>query len=100
MNKTKTRPQTTKHGRNDGQNLGKTINDIFNEKLIQHGTSKGVPTSELPSARAGAMRNHHAQSGTTAASESVKAHLKTLTRPSSINISGGRQVKPREHLAG
>ena len=34
MNKVKSRPQTTKHGRNDGQNFGKTINDIFNEKLI------------------------------------------------------------------
>lgn len=34
MNKVKSRPQTTKHGRNDEQNFGKTINDIFNEKLI------------------------------------------------------------------
>ena len=40
----RSRPQTTKQH----QYAHKTINEEFNERLIYYGTSKGVPTSELP----------------------------------------------------
>ena len=88
------RPFTTKEA---FSSAAKTINEEFNEKLIQHGTEKGVPTSELPAGRASAAK---LTQGTAAASESVRAHMKGLTRPPSNYMSNSYKIKPRESIAG
>ena len=97
--KAHSRPQTTKGAH---QLTHKTINEEFNEKLIYHGTAKGVPTSELPQSRASALKNYQAASGTTAATDSVRIHVKTLARPPSTKnaYSNPQVVKPREPMAG
>ena len=56
-----------------------------------------MPTSELPAGRASAAK---LMSGTTAASESVRAHIKGHTRPPSNYFSSKYSIKPRESIAG
>ena len=57
-----------------------------------------MPTSELPAGRASAAK---LTQGTTAASESVRAHMKYgLTRPPSNYMSNSYKIKPRESIAG